>query len=159
MPRIRASRQGDLMEIQMKYKVIAVGAGLLVAFAVGRYTAPSPNIKEKESIKTDTNKDIAKDTKKKTVIVQTPDGKKVTTIDEETKTDTKQKTDTQASIDVSVTTKKAIVSVQGLAGYDFTRSPVPVYGAAVSKEFIGPVTLGAFGLTNGTIGVSIGVNF
>ena len=39
------------------------------------------------------------------------------------------------------------------------RDFAPVYGASLTKEFIGPVTIGAFGLTNGTLGVSIGLNF
>jgi hypothetical protein len=34
-----------------------------------------------------------------------------------------------------------------------------MYGISVHREFIGPITLGAFGLTNGTVGLSIGVNF
>ena len=36
---------------------------------------------------------------------------------------------------------------------------IPLYGISANKEFIGPITIGAFGLTNGTIGLSIGVNF
>lgn len=147
------------MEISTKTKVIIVSAGLLTAFAVGRYTAPSPNLKEKESISTDITKNENISTKKETTITETPDGKKITKIDEETTTKTKEKEDQLEKLDLSITTKKSIVSVNALVGYDFTRGPVPTYGLAISKEFLGPITLGAWGLTNGTIGVSVGVNF
>lgn len=48
------------------------------------------------------------------------------------------------------------VGLSALVGTDFN---VPVYGIAVNKEFIGPITLGAWGLTNKTVGLSIGLNF
>lgn len=51
-------------------------------------------------------------------------------------------------------------NVSALIANDFSHGNiVPTYGASAQKEFIGPITIGAFGLTNGTIGVSIGLDF
>lgn len=35
----------------------------------------------------------------------------------------------------------------------------PTYGIGVTHELIGPITIGAFGLTNGVVGLSIGISF
>lgn len=90
-----------------------------------------------------------------TVTTKQKDGTKtVQTIDSTVKTNTKEtvKQSTQA---------KAQLNVSALAGYDFnsSRLPTPVYGVAVTKQVLGSLTVGAFGLTNGTVGVSLGVNF
>jgi hypothetical protein len=85
-----------------------------------------------------------------TVIVEDPSGKKTTTITKDT---------TRKSKEVVKTIVKPKVNVSALAGVSTTDSRKPVYGISVSKEFIGPITLGAFGLTNGIIGISVGVNF
>jgi len=52
-------------------------------------------------------------------------------------------------------------NVSALAGYDFSKPKdlVPIYGVSVSKQVLGPWSIGAFGLTNGIIGLSIGVTF
>ncbi len=89
------------------------------------------------------------------VVVKKPDGSSTTTetIDEKSKT----KTDAISQIPVK-TNQKTNISV--LVGNDFSRSVVkPIYGISVNRELIGPVTVGAYGLTSGIIGLSIGVNF
>jgi peptidoglycan hydrolase-like amidase len=58
---------------------------------------------------------------------------------------------------IPVKTSKINVSV--LAGTDVTSRFKPEYGISINKEFIGPVTIGAFGMTNGVLGVSIGITF
>lgn len=35
----------------------------------------------------------------------------------------------------------------------------PIYGISVTQEVLGPVTLGAFGMSNGTVGLSLGWSF
>jgi hypothetical protein len=55
-------------------------------------------------------------------------------------------------------TKNLNVSV--LVADDFSRGLlIPTYGVSVTKQVLGPMTVGAFGLTNGTVGVSVGINF
>lgn len=52
------------------------------------------------------------------------------------------------------------LNVSALIANDFSRGIlVPTYGISVSKEILGLITVGAFGLTNGAIGVSLGLNF
>ncbi len=51
-------------------------------------------------------------------------------------------------------------NISALVGNDFSKSlPKPIYGVSFSREFIGPVTIGAFGFNNGLLGVSVGLNF
>lgn len=146
------------MNLSLKSKIIIVCAPLILAFALGRYTAPSvPN--STIDTKTETNKKTDTDTHKVTVITKDPKtGSETTTITEDTKTNTKTNTDTQ--IDKTVTAPKtSVINISALAGLDTGRGFVPTYGISANKELIGPITVGAFGLTNGTIGVSLGINF
>lgn len=140
-----------------KYKIIIGVVALLVAFAFGRYSAPK--IPDSHTV-TDTTKEVQKnaDTHKTTTITETPDGKKVTTITEDTITKSSSESDTKK--DQTITAPKtSIINISALAGLDTGRGFTPTYGISANKELIGPITVGAFGLTNGTIGVSVGVNF
>lgn len=141
----------------IKTKIIMSVVALLVAFSFGRYSAPTvPDVKT--DIKTNTDKQTNTETKKTTTITEDPKGNKVTTINEDTTTQTKKNTDTQ--LDQTVTApKKSIINISALAGLDTGRGFIPTYGISANKELIGPITVGAFGLTNGTIGLSIGLNF
>lgn len=113
----------------------------IVAFAGGAYFGRCKNT---SSNTTENN------TKRVTTIVKET-GKETTTIVEDIKTKEKQT--------AQVESKRTRVSVQALIGTDVTNRFQPVYGAAVSKEVLGQITIGAFGLTNGTLGVSLGLNF
>ncbi len=102
---------------------------------------------EKEVIRTDVQ------TVTHTVIL--PGGATDTTI---TTIDHTQKVDTDSKTTVVLSKPKINLSV--LVANDFSRGVlIPTYGISVSKEFIGPITLGVFGLTSGTLGASIGYNF
>lgn len=143
--------------METKYKVIAGSAVVLVAFAFGRYSAPKiPDSTSKSETTKEINKDT--DTHKTTTVTETPDGKKVTTITEDTEIKANSTTDTKKS-EVITAPKTSLINISALAGLDTSRGFVPTYGISASKEFIGPITLGTFGLTNGVIGVSVGVNF
>lgn len=148
------------MTMLTRNEIIIISIGLVVAFAFGRYSVSPPDTKTIESVKTDT--DIQKDTSthKETTITKDPKGNEITKIVEDTNTSTKKSTDTVANIDTSVTAqKKGTINISGLAGTGIFSGLTPVYGVSASKEFIGPITVGAFGLTNGILGVSIGLNF
>ena len=140
-----------------KYKVIAGTAVVLVSFAFGRYSAPKI---ADSTTKTETQKDVQKDTDthKITTVTETPDGKKVTTITEDTTTKSNSQTDTKKDQTITAP-KSSVINISALAGLDTGRGFVPTYGISASKELIGPIAVGAFGLTNGTIGISVGVNF
>jgi len=129
----------------MKINYIVCGLlALAVAFAFGRYTAPKQP-KEVEIVK-------VKDTKVVTQVIKNPDGTVITTTTNETHSNT------------SVDKKSAAVlpswKVDALAGVDTTNVKGGiVYGVGVSKQFIGPVSLGVWGLTNGVVGASVGITF
>lgn len=56
--------------------------------------------------------------------------------------------------------RHSVLNVSGLVGVNPNVGiKIPIYGISVSKEVFGPFTVGAFGLTNGTLGLSIGINF
>jgi len=149
--------------LTLKYKISGAVAILLVTFALGRYSVNVVSVKTKESV---AQVDVKKDTQNvvtKTHEVETkkPDGTVQTTIDTTiqavTKNDDKE---TQTDkVDQTVTAAKtSTVNISLLAGYHYGDTS-PLYGASVSKELLGPITIGLFGLTNGTVGASVGVNF
>lgn len=99
--------------------------------------------------------EVVKKKKTKTVVTKKPDGTTRTETTVTDVTDTKQKVkDTVVAAPVSKKT-----SINALAGLDTTHNFTPVYGLSVTREVLGPVTVGAFGLTNGIVGVSFGVSF
>lgn len=57
------------------------------------------------------------------------------------------------------TQKRSTLNISGLAGIELKPHPEVFYGVSVSKEIIGPITIGLFGLTNGIVGASVGMNF
>lgn len=80
----------------------------------------------------------------------------VKTIDSNIRSNTTE--NKQSSVPVGPASK---YNISALAGYDLShpRSLTPLYGVSVTKQVLGPITVGAFGLTNGVLGVSLGVNF
>lgn len=149
------------MEISTRTKVITSIVVVITSFAVGRYSANTkPDVHTVIDKTQDIKQDTDKDTHKTTTITKTPDGKEVTTITEDTVIDTKKDTDTTTHVDQTVTQpKNSLINISALASLDTADGFKPVYGISANKELIGPVTIGAFGLTNGVIGLSVGVNF
>lgn len=75
-----------------------------------------------------------------------------TTIDHTQRVETAAKQVTQV--------KTPVINVSALVSVNFNGNLLsPVYGVSVSKEMIGPITVGAFGLTSGVVGASLGLNF
>lgn len=156
--------------MENKYK-IAIGVALLAtSFAVGRFTVPvrvKTEIKEVQVEKKVTDKDIKENKRVETVKTEIvrPDGTKETTtkIIEDTKKNTDSKTTAQTDSSRSSTseTKKegAGLSVAGLAGVNVLAPSGLIFGGHVQTSLLGPVTIGAFGLSNWTFGVSLGLRF
>jgi cytoskeletal protein RodZ len=144
----------------IKTKIIASLVVVLVAFASGRYSVSNPTVKTHETTQTDSETKIDKNTHKVTTITEDKTGKKVTTITEDTDTKADKTKDSVKTIDQTVTPQKTgTVNISALAGFGLDSGIQPVYGLSVSKELIGPITVGAFGLTNRTLGISVGLNF
>lgn len=108
-------------------------------------------LKKYYSNQTKTITEIQNHTITKIVKVTSPNG----TVTESTTIDSATKTDKVQTI---AKANKSNLSV--LASIDYTKSQLtPVYGVSFSKEVLGPITVGAFILTNKTVGLSIGYSF
>lgn len=160
----------------MERKQIIIAVLLLAgAFALGRYMTPE-KIEIKEKIvykeKTDTDKktDTERNKEKHTVTVEEvrPDGTKIITTKIDENTGTKRITDTHEHKEVLLTDEKSetvemgrnrvtISALGGLDIRDFTKPPV--FGAHITKPFLGPIVIGVWGLSSATGGVSLGLQF
>jgi hypothetical protein len=123
---------------------------IVIAFYAGKYTTP-----EKVRVQTVTvEKEVVKVEHKRVVIKQNKDGSKETVIVVDT--DVKEKSKDQETIKEKTIQSKFNVSL--LAGGSLPLTS-PVFGVSAQKNFIGPITLGAWVLNNGTGGLSVGLNF
>ena len=162
--------------METRQKVIISVCALALAFATGRYTVPEKikvetkivEVEKKtENKKEDVNQNKHKETK--TVIVEKPTGEKETTTTtvEDTKTDKSSDTakndtttkDSTENKDIKLGDSKVTVSALAGVQYSVGTGVAPVYGACVSKPIIGPVTVGLWGLSNASGGVSVGLTF
>ena len=150
--------------------VMAVGA-----YVMGRYATPPKVVTVTKIVtvekKVDTSTvDDKKQRHKKVTITEIvkPDGtKEVTTvITDDTESDNKKNTTDTTDISKSETDKKEVtnsasrvtISALGGASLSFGSNPL-IYGASISKPVLGPLTLGVWGLSNATGGLSIGLTF
>jgi hypothetical protein len=138
--------------------VVILMVGLAIfSFSAGRWLAPEKvrtEIKVVEVIKQDQKEHT------KTIIheVDRPDGtKEITT---EIVVDTHTTTDTTVHSDQTTETTRGTskVTVAALGGIRLS-DPTPLYGVSVSKPILGPITIGVWGLSNGTLGASVGLTF
>ncbi len=142
-----------------KIKLILSIVALTISFAAGRLSVAAPEVKTDAKQTSTSDQHEVQDTSTTTVTVKQPDGAETTT----TKTDTTTKIITIADSTTDVKTdilppKANTLNVSALGGYYFGGRDL-VYGVHISKQFIGPISAGLWGLNNGTIGVSVGINF
>lgn len=144
----------------MVKKAIILLVIAVVGFAFGRYSVQSKEITKTVENKVDTKTDIDKNTHKETTITKKPNGEEVTVVVEDTKTDISRtkESSTSSTAQVTVPARKTI-NISVLAANDYKNPFKPIYGISFQKEFLGPITLGVWGLANSTIGLSIGLNF
>jgi hypothetical protein len=146
----------------IKSKILIAGIALIVAFIGGRFSASRPDVKTVTQTDETKKTDEIKDTHIVTVIkeITKPSGEveKTTTID----TNITKRTETEATKDTKTvqteTSSNNKVTIQALVGYDMAKQ-LPTYGASAAKDIAGPISVGAWGLSNGSIGVSLGVRF
>lgn len=162
--------------MQTKYKVIIGVVALVVAFAFGRYSAPESVHEVKETTETATKeKNKEKATEKhthdasKVTVITKPDGTKEVTHEFTHDEDTSRKSSSNTSETVAktdkeekdITYKGSKLTLSALAGakVNFSEPLTPAYGGMIQKEVLGPISVGAFGFSNGMAGVSVGVSF
>jgi hypothetical protein len=111
----------------------------------------------------DTKKDEQTHTQTKIVEVKQPDGTdtKTTIISQVKNDEIEAKKDEQTHVDQTVTPQpKSTMNISVLAGTRLINPDgVPLYGAEFTKQFIGPTRMGVWALNNGTVGVSLGLDF
>lgn len=137
---------------------------LLGAFSAGRWLSPSiAKIDNKtvqvEAIKTVEDTHIITQTKK--IEHHKKDGSfTVETIINESlaKDITTTKKDTVKNETITKYNQQTF-SIDILAGLDITHPVNLVYGVHIANSLIGPIRLGAFGFTDGRLGVSLGLLF
>lgn len=128
---------------------------IVIAFYTGKHYAPTKVETKVITVEVEKTKVV-----EKKVIVEkvNPDGSKttVTTIDTNT-----EKENTTASNNTTIKeNKKQPLNVHAMGGLDITNpSGGFIVGAHVSKQILGPISFGLFGLTNGTAGISLGLSF
>jgi len=159
-----------MLNTSNKSVVILVCIGLLVAFASGRWSAPDKIKTVVQTVtvekKTDEKKTDTSDHKRYTTIETTkPDGTKTKTT---TITDDRDIKSIDQSTDNTSTTQTKSKEVDKssskftalfLAGLNITSPGIPIYGVSVSRNLLGPIVVGVFGMTNKTAGLSIGLTF
>lgn len=131
---------------------------IVLTFAIGRYTAPTKV--ETKTITVEIEKKV-EDAKVNTVKIEVvkKDGSKIIT----TTTNSETKTNTDTNINKTATkvveNKHSSTNLSILAGVDISNPTHLVYGAAASKQLLGPITIGIWGMSNSTAGASLGVQF
>jgi hypothetical protein len=144
-------------------KIVIAGVLLIAAFVAGRFSVPKQVIKtEQTKVAVDIEKSKNTHTQTTTTTIKTPNGevKTITTTDTVTKSETSKKEDISSSKSEQVTAKTGKLNIAALAAYDTAHLGVkPAIGVSVSKEVIGPLTIGLWGLNTGIVGLSVGVNF
>jgi hypothetical protein len=137
-----------------KTKLIIAAVAVLTSFAFGRWSAPE--YKKTETDQTE-NKEVDKHKKTTVVEKERPDGtKEKKTVVEEDSEKRSEKSSKQSEEIVGSSSK---VTVSALGGFYFSDRSGPIYGLAISKPILGPITLGAFYLTPSIVGASIGLTF
>lgn len=124
-------------------KILGYIVSALALVALGYYLAPEKRIVEERIV----NRDIVT----RIIEKQLPDGTIIT------ETDILDRSKEKSKIDVIPPAKTTLI-VRGMAGIDFRTSTI-VYGAGVDTRLLGPVWVGAYGYTNGYVGLSVGLSF
>lgn len=121
--------------------LITGALALLIGYGVGRYVQPAQVVTKTQVVTVEHTH---------TVTITEPNG--TTTITTDTGIVTKEKDKT------AVTDNKPQWKVSGLAAVN-PNTVGMVYGAQVERRILGPIYVGAFGLTNSTFGINLGIEF
>lgn len=140
-----------------KYYIL-IGVVLLAGgYYIGRATTPTKIETKTITVEVEKKHEDTKTNEVKVEVIK-PDGTKTITTHTniETKTDS-TKTDNTKSQTV-VQNKHSSTNINIFAGVDIF-NPKLVYGAHISRDIFGPISIGIFGFTNGLAGASVGLSF
>lgn len=143
---------------------IQVAKGITaVIIIIGSYAAGRYSVEVDKTVATSTDSEHIREVIQVHTVTTTskePNGQQTST----TTTDSTAKIKQQDTKTQEVTTTTPVqskglnVSIMVAPTSLDLRSPL-TYGIVVTKQIIGPLTVGAFGLTNSTVGLTVGVNF
>lgn len=169
------------MEVSLKTMALAVILTGGVSFAAGRSSAPEKvvtkvetKVEIKEVVKWKTKTVKSENKNKQTIIIETklPDGtfkKETHILDKGTvvldKSKDLEKDITTAESSKKEQTKELELSNWKLSGIAYLEPNLEVsktgisWGLLVERRVVGPIYVGLFGITNGSLGASLGVSF
>lgn len=137
-------------------KIIIVVVLMVASFAGGRYLTPEKVVTKTVTVEVEKSKENIKDN---TIIVEEikPDGtKKITTKkDIQTIIVNKRENNTKENTETTNKSSSTILSVMG--GVNVLNPTGMIFGGHVSRQLLGPLHIGIFGLTSGTFGASVGI--
>jgi hypothetical protein len=157
--------------VTAKQTVVSISVALGIGLVVGRYSLPQKVVTKVQTVEvekktSDEHKLVADRTTTTTQQVKKPDGTVMTTTVTKNDVQTRDTTDILSVDSKKSDTEKTVTysgsrwSMSVLAGKNVSSlSAAPTYGASVGYRLLGPVTVGGFGLTNGTVGLSLGLSF
>lgn len=129
---------------------------LLAGYGTGRYLQPAKVEIQKEEVVKEVEV-IKRDVVVRERIVRQKDGTEVTERTTEDKSTESSKKEKETKEESTVTNKKPDWRVNALGA--LVPGLVPSYGVQVERRVLGPIHVGAFGLTNSTFGISVGIEF
>ena len=147
-----------IMSTWKQYRIVVIVGLLLliVGYGIGRYLQPAQiKIKKEEVIKE--VEVVQKDIRIVEREIIRPDGtkEKEKITEDKSQESTKKERDTKESTQVVNT--KPDWRINGLTALNNNRNIV--YGLQVERRILGPISIGAWGVTDSTIGLSVGVEF
>ncbi len=149
------------MTFTKAFTIALVFIAVVIATLFGTSYRTENTTEENKTKTVDTDKDVHKETTTTTTVL--PDGtkKEVTTVVEDTKTVKRVDKKTETVIqEVKVPVYQDKVNISLLAGVSKGSTVNPlIFGASVTKPILGPITVGIWGFTDLSCGVSIGVQF
>lgn len=136
------------METSTRRFLLVVVCSLVLGYAFGRWGHPV-KVTETKVV------EVEKQDKSKIVKVETvkPDGTRVIRTRTQRDVETSRRTETEKTADYG-----GKVGVSFLYGLQLPLGP-SVFGAGIMVPVLGPIRAGAWGLSNGTLGVSLGLDF
>lgn len=151
------------MQLYTKTQILILVAAFVIGAALGGLIHPGSETKIKSQLKSDTTVKQDKDIHEHTVttITKTPGGTTTTRIDLSKDTVSTVLSDkssvSQTTSDVIV--GRRVVNISAIVGVSIHDPLIPIYGVSVSKPVLANLTVGAFGLSNGMFGASVGWDF
>lgn len=148
----------------MKSYSILLLSAIALAFLIGRFTAPEKIKIETKTVTVQVEKiaeNSASDSMVITTTISKPDGTKISRTKNEIKHELstmKTIANAQSEMVKKEITNRSGVVVSGMVGIDGISFPTSlIYGVSVIKPILGPISIGAWGLTDKTFGLSLGL--